>query len=101
MTDGGDRHAPTPDFIDDESGMVGFLDLRDLDADGVTAILDGFSQLGDDAVLTVYCTQLGVELIAALSEPHGVELVHSVPHGAGTTFVLKRSSMIERPRTTG
>ena len=93
VNDGGERAEPTSDFIDDGSRVAGFLDLPDMDADGVTsAILDGFTQLDDDAVLTVYCRSVSADAISAFCEPRGLELVHSVLHGAGTTFVLKRSN---------
>lgn len=90
--DGGGR-APTPDFVDDDSLMVGFLDLPDVDADDVLeAILDGFSRLDDAAVLTAYCTDVNVDVMVDRCGDYGVVLVHSVPHERGTTFVLQRSN---------
>lgn len=93
--DGGapDEPAAPFDFVEDDSRTVGFLDLPDLEVDSlIDAVLEGFSLLADDAVITAYCTGVDVHALSEICETNGVELVLSVPHEAGTTFVLKRSA---------
>lgn len=92
LSDDGER-ARAPDFVEDDSGAVGFLDLPDLDHDRViAAIIDGFSRLDDDAVLTAFCTTADAHVMSELCQRHGMVLVHVVTHDSGTTFVLQRSS---------
>lgn len=89
----GDGGEPTHDLLDDESRAVGFLDVPHLDGEQLMAsVLDGFSRLADDAVLTAYSAEVDADGMAGLCEPHGIELVHCVPLGAGTTFILRRST---------
>ena len=82
-----------PGFIRNDSHTVGFLDLPELTADQVMdAVLHGFSHLNADAVLTTFCNNADGAILTKLAEAQGVQLVHSVSHDAGTTFILKRST---------
>ena len=92
-TTDGDASSSPRKLVDDDSQAVGFLHLPDLETEAVVnRILHGFTQLQDDAIITVYCTRVNAEMLTDISRSHGLEVVHSVPHDAGTTFVLKRSS---------
>lgn len=92
LSDDEERAAPT-DVIDDGTSSVGFLDLPDLDPDAVLdAVVDGFSRLDDDAVLTAYCTTLDAASMTNRCQRDGLDLVHTASHGASTTFVVRRSS---------
>jgi hypothetical protein len=97
---GGDELRLERELVEDDSQAVGFLDLPDLDADAVLdRILDGFSQLDDDAIITVYCTHVDLHTLTDLCRFHDLEVVHAVPHDAGRTFVLKRSNPTPTTRT--
>jgi len=90
---GGDGAPPPLDLVGDDSQSVGFLDLPDLDGDAVVGrVLAGFARLDAQAVLTAYCTRVDLDAMTDLCRPLGVDVVHSVSHEAGTTFVLKRIS---------
>lgn len=92
LSDDGER-ARAPDFVEDDSRTVGFLDLPDLDDERViAAIIEGFARLDDSAVLTAYCTAVDAHIMSELCQRHGVALVHAVTHDSGITFVLQRSS---------
>lgn len=84
---------PKFELVDDGSRAVGFVDAPDLDVgELIGVIIEAFSALADDAVLTVY-NNVAVGLdIADRGAKHGIELVHAVPHADGTTFVLRRSN---------
>jgi hypothetical protein len=95
----GDDSRLRRELVDDDSQAVGFLDLPDLDTEAVVdRIVDGFSQLHDDAIVTVYCTHVDAHTLTDLCGSHDLEVVHSVPHDAGRTFVLKRSSSTPNTR---
>jgi hypothetical protein len=88
-----EERAREPGLVDDDPRTVRFLDLPDLDAEQVMdAVVDGFSRLEDDAVLTAYCTTLDAAAMTNRCVRHGLELVHTVPHDTGVTFVSRRSN---------
>jgi hypothetical protein len=98
MNDGAEPTEPTSGFIDDGSRVAGFLDLPGQDVAAVTsAIFDGFSRLDDDGVLTVFCRRIDPEAISTICALGCLELVHSVVHGSGTSFVLQRANRIQAP----
>lgn len=75
-----------------DSDVVAFLDAPTLDiADLTAAIVDAFSRLATDAVLTVFSASIDASDVVDLTAPHGIELVHAVPHTNGTTFILRRA----------
>lgn len=99
QTDGGEPRLRR-ELVDDDSRAVGFLDLPDLDTEAVVdRVLDGFSQLHHDAIVAIYCTHVDAHTLTDLCGSHDLEVVHSVPHDVGNTFVLKRSSQTPNART--
>ena len=66
-TDGDEPRLPG-ELVDDRSKGVGFLDLPDLDTEAVVdRVLDGFSQLNHDAIVTVYCTRVDAQTLTAVT----------------------------------